>query len=107
MTGCEAPTPPDSDNDLEPPNDTIPPSPTVSEDPLDTGMMDEPEQPELEIGRQKARAAVSQLHPPEMLAKWCTGLKKANIKVVENIRNHYAVPPGTQLWQVMFHVKDI
>ena len=105
MTGCEAPTPPDSDNDLEPQNDAIPPSPTVSEDPPD--MMDELEQPEPEIGRQKARAAVSQLHPPEMLAKLCTGLKKANIKVVENIRNHYAVPPGTQLWQVMFHVKDI
>ncbi len=32
----------------------------------------EPEQPV--TGRQKARAAVSQLHPPEMLAKLCNGL---------------------------------
>ena len=31
-----------------------------------------------------------------MLAKLCTGFKKANIKIVESVRGHYAVPPGTQ-----------
>ena len=31
-----------------------------------------------------------------MLAKLCTGFKKANVKIIENIRGHYAVPPGTQ-----------
>jgi hypothetical protein len=40
----------------------------------------EPEQPV--TGRQKARAAVSKLHSPEMLAKLCTGFKKAIIKIV-------------------------
>jgi hypothetical protein len=31
-----------------------------------------------------------------MPAKLCTGFKKANIKIVESIWDHYAVPPGTQ-----------
>ncbi len=39
----------------------------------------EPEQPV--TGRQKARAAVSKLHPPEMLVKLCTGFKKAISKL--------------------------
>ncbi len=38
-----------------------------------------PEQPV--TGRQKARAAVSKLYPPETLAKLCTGLKKASIEL--------------------------
>ena len=46
--------------------------------------------------RKKARAAVMELRPPEMLAKLCNGLKKGNVKIVENIPGHYAVPPGTQ-----------
>ena len=52
----------------------------------------EPEQPV--TGRQKARAAVSQLHPPEMLAKLCTGFKRANIKIVESVRDEYAALLG-------------
>ena len=47
-------------------------------------------------GRQKTRAAVSQLHPPEMLAKLCTGFKRAKIKIVDIVWDHYAVPPGKQ-----------
>ena len=89
MTGCDAPTPPDSDDDM---------IPLVSGENSDA--IDEPdslpEQPEPQTGRQKARAEVTQLHPPEMLAKLCTGFKKANVKIIENIRGHYAVPPGTQ-----------
>jgi hypothetical protein len=46
--------------------------------------------------RKKARAAVMKLHPSEMVAKLCNGLKKGNVKIVENIPGHYAVPPGTQ-----------
>ncbi len=48
---------------------------------------DEPELPEPEIrtGRQKARAAVIKLHPPEMFAKLCNSFKKGNIRIVENI----------------------
>jgi hypothetical protein len=37
-----------------------------------------------------------ELHPPEMLAKLCSGFKKGNVRIVENIRGHYAVPTGTQ-----------
>ncbi len=66
---------------------------------------DKPElpEPEIQTGRQKARAAVMELHPPEMLAKFpemlaklCKGLKKGDTRIVENIPGHYAVPPGTQ-----------
>ena len=85
MTGCDAPTPLDSDDDM---------IPSVSGETPD--VIDEPEQPEPQSGRQKAIDAVTQLHPPEMLAKLCTGFKKANVKIVENVRGHYAVPPGTQ-----------
>ncbi len=58
----------------------------------------EPERPEppTHTGRQKAGAAVTELHPPEMLASLCTGFKKGNIRIIENIRCHYAVPPGAQ-----------
>ena len=31
-----------------------------------------------------------------MLAKLCTGFKKSNVKIIEKVRCHYAVPPGTQ-----------
>ena len=85
MTGCDAPTPPVSDDDM---------IPSVSGETAD--VIDEPEQPEPQTGRLKARAAVTQLHPPEMLAKLCTGFKKANVKIIEKVRGHYAVPPGTQ-----------
>jgi len=71
-----------------------PPVPAYSEPDELQDLNDEPEQPAPQAGRQKAMAAVSQLHPPEMLAKLCTGFKKANIKIVENVRDHYAVPPG-------------
>ena len=47
-------------------------------------------------GTQETRATVSQLLPPEMLAKLCTGFKKANIEIEECVRDHYAVSPGTQ-----------
>jgi hypothetical protein len=56
------------------------------------------EQPESQIGWQKARAGVMQLHPAETLAKLCTGFKKANMRIVGSIQGHYAVPQleGTQ-----------
>ena len=82
------------------PDALAPPSSSVNDfEPEDSPVVnDEPELPEPEIrtGRQKARAAVMELHPPEMLAKLCSGFKKGNVRIVENIRGHYAVPPGTQ-----------
>ena len=100
MTGCHAPTPPDSEDETALPDALGPPSSSVNDlEPEDSPLVnDEPELPEPEIrtGRQKARAAVMELHPPEMLAKLCSGFKKGNVRIVENIRGHYAVPPGTQ-----------
>ena len=64
------------------------------EEPEDSPVVnDEAELPEPEIrtGRQRV-----ELRPPEMLAKLCNGLKKGNIRIVENMPGHYAVPPGTQ-----------
>jgi hypothetical protein len=99
--GGDVPTPPNSDDERNAPalTDAAPIRPEDSEQPQ--GMNDgEPEHdqvPEQPVtGRQKARAAASKLYPPETLAKLCTGLKKANIEIVESIWNHYAVPPGTQ-----------
>ena len=100
MTGCDAPTPPDSEDEMAQPDALAPPSSSVNDlEPEDSSLVnDEPELPEPDIrtGRQKARAAVMELHPPEMLAKLCNGLKKGNIRMVENIPGHYAVPPGTE-----------
>jgi hypothetical protein len=99
--GGDDPTPPDSEDERDALalTDEAPIRPEDSKEPQ--GMNDgeperdpEPEQPV--TGRQTTIAAVSQLHPPEMLAKLCTGFKKANIKIVDSVRDHYAVPPGTQ-----------
>ena len=84
MTGCDAPTPPDSDDDMIPSVSGENPDAIDEPDSL-------PEQPEPQTGRQKAKAAVTQLHPPEMLAKLCTDFKKTNINIIENVRCHYAV----------------
>ena len=99
--GGDVPTQHNSDDERDAPalTDAAPIRPEDSEEPQ--GMNDgehehEPEQPVTGLGRQRARAAVSQLHPPEMLAKLCTGFKKANIKILESVWDHYAVPPGTQ-----------
>ena len=58
MSGCEAPTPPDSHDDMISSNDAVPPD-----------VNDEPEQPETQTGWQKTRAAVTQRNHPEMLAE--------------------------------------
>ena len=49
-----------------------------------------------QIGRQKAVAAVSNVHPPDMLAKLTWALKKSNLRVIEDVRSHYAVSAGEQ-----------
>ena len=103
MTGYDAPTPPDNEDEMAQPDALAPPSSSLNDlEPEDSSLVnDEPELPEPDFrtevtGRQKARAAVMELHPPDMLAKLCNGLKKGNIRIVENIPGHYAVPPGTQ-----------
>ena len=37
-----------------------------------------------QIGRQKAVAAVSNVHPPEMIAKFAFAIKKSNLRVIED-----------------------
>ncbi len=81
---------------MDPQNEFVPFSPSDSEPVYPPIVKDEPEQPEPKTGRQKARAEVMQLHPSQILTNLCTGFKKANMGIVENIRNHYAVPQGTQ-----------
>ena len=49
-----------------------------------------------QIGRQTAVAAVSNVHPPEMLAKLTWALKKSSLRVIEDVRSHYAVSAGEQ-----------
>ena len=49
-----------------------------------------------QVGRQKAVAAVSNVHPPDMLAKLTCALKKSNLRVIEDVRSHYAVSAGEQ-----------
>ena len=80
--GGDVPTLPDSDDERDAPalTDAAPIRPEDSEEPQ--GMNDgepehdpEPEQPV--TGRQKARAAVSQLHSPEMLAKFLHWLQES------------------------------
>ncbi len=85
--GGDVPTPPDSDDERDAPalTDAVPIRPEDSQEPQGIMMNDgetehdpEPEQPV--TGRQKARAAVSQLHPPEMLAKLCEGQRRAKAR---------------------------
>ena len=49
-----------------------------------------------QIGRQKAVAVVSNVHPPDMIAKLICALKKSNLRVIEDVRSHYAVSAGEQ-----------
>ncbi len=46
--------------------------------------------------RQKGRAAVMQVNPPEMIAKLIAGLKKSTLRIVEDVRSHYAVSAEEQ-----------
>ena len=41
-------------------------------------------------------AVVSNVHPPDMIAKLICALKKSNLRVIEDVRSHYAVSAGEQ-----------
>ena len=52
---------------------------------------------EHQSGRQKASALLHPFHPPTVIAKSCSGAFKRNTRrISEDVRGHYAVPPGTQ-----------
>ena len=41
-----------------------------------------------QIGRQKAVAVVSNVHPPDMIAKLICALKKSSLRVIEDVRSN-------------------
>ena len=100
MTGAKASTPPDSDDenflhnfDFQPQGDE---EDVPQDDESDVSHSQNNELPLPQTGRQKAMASVNQVHPPEMIAKLTAGLKKATIKVIEDVRSHYAVSDKEQ-----------
>ncbi len=95
MTGAKAPTPPDSEDEnlehnseFEPENDEDN-LPEIDEN--DVSRSQNYEQPSPQTGRQKAVASVNQVHPPAMIAKLTAGLKISTMKIIEDVRSHYAV----------------
>ena len=92
---ADAPTPPDSDGDMnlcpdiEPECDQDPsPGPEIE---------DQLEEHQPLPGRQKASAQLEPIHPPTVIAKLCSSaFKKSTRRILENVRGNYAVPPGTQ-----------
>jgi hypothetical protein len=100
LTFAKASTPPDSDNenflhnsDFQPQSDE---EDLPQNDESNVSRSQNDELPLPQTGRQKAMASVNQVHPPAMIAKLTTGLKKATMKVVEDVRSHYAVSDKEQ-----------
>ncbi len=97
MTGAQAPTPPDSEDenlehnsDFEPENneDNLP---EIDENDVSRSQNYELPSPQTQAGRQKAVASVNQVHPPAMIAKLTAGLKITTMKILEDVCSHYAV----------------
>ena len=100
MTGAKASTPPDSDNenflhnvDFQPQVDE---EDVPQDDESDVSRSQNDELPLPQTGRQKAMASVNRVHPPEMIAKLSSGFKKATMKIIEDVRSHYAVSDKEQ-----------
>jgi hypothetical protein len=100
LTGAKASTPPDSEDenvlhnfDFQPQSDE---EDLPQNDENDVSHSQNDELPLPQTGRQKAMASVNQVHPPAMIAKLTAGLKKATMKVVEDVRSHYAVSEKEQ-----------
>ncbi len=101
MAGCDASTPPDSEDDasmLQLGGQHQPENLTHNE--MEGNGEDDNDQPDLDEpgGRQKAHASFKQLrHPPELIVNLCGPLKKSNVRVVENLRCHFDIPLGMLL----------
>ena len=92
---ADAPTPPGSDGDMNLCPDI---EPECDQDPS-PGPEIEEQREELEplSGRQKASAQLKPIHPPTVIAKLCSSaFKKSTRRILENVRENYAVPPGKQ-----------
>ncbi len=68
----------------------------------DSPVVNDKPEPEIQTGRQKARAAVMKLHEPSFSRNACQIVQWfGNIRIVENIHCHYAVPPGIQPYGIL------
>ena len=100
VTGGKISTPPDSDDDcIQPDLDVFSQNearvePQINHLDLSPPQTNQPQLPQ--TGRQKVVASVNTVHPPAMLAKLTAGLKKSTIRVVEDVRSHYAVSASEQ-----------
>ena len=102
-TGGKASTPPDSDDDSiqhelddDQPRDANDDPQFHDNDPIvpQNVVYDQP-CPQTRT-RQKGMAAVMKVNPPDMIAKLTAGLKKTTLRIVEDIRSHYAVSAEEQ-----------
>ena len=101
VTVSHATTPPDSDD--ERPSGPQPilndqPSYEDNETPYDENDIPLP-LPQVEVhrtGRQKAVATVEKVHPPAIISRLTAALNKSTLRIVENVRGHYAVSGGEQ-----------
>ena len=91
---ADAPTPPDSDGDMNLCPDI---EPECDQDPSPGPEIEEQlEEHQPLSGRQKASAQLEPIHPPTVIAKLCSSaFKKSTRRILENVRGNYAVPPGT------------
>jgi hypothetical protein len=104
MAGCDASTPPDSEDDASPSMLQLGgQDQTLANNEMEGNGQDhndQPDQPNLDeppACRQKANAVFKQLlHPPELVAKLCGPLKKSNVRIVENVlvSNSCCIPPN-------------
>ena len=92
---ADAPTPPDSDGDMNLCPDI---EPECDQDPSPGPEMEKQlEKHQPLSGRQKASAQLEPIHPPTVIAKLCSSaFKNSTRRTLENVRGNYAVPPGTQ-----------
>ena len=92
---ADAPTPPDSDGDMNLCPDI---QPERDQDPSPVPEIEEQlEEHQPLPGRQKASAQLEPIHPPTVIAKLCSSaFKKSTRRILENVHGNYAVPPGTQ-----------
>jgi hypothetical protein len=107
MAGCDASTPPDTEDDASPSMFQLgAQDQTLANNEMEGNGQDhndQPDQPQANMpvdeqpgGRQKANASFKQLlHPPELISKLCGPLKKSKVRIVENVRGHFDVPLGT------------
>jgi hypothetical protein len=102
LIGGKASTPPDSDEDSnqleldgDQPRDANDYPQFNDNDPLIPQNVVN-ERPCPQTGRQKGMAAVMKVNPPEMIAKLTAGFKKSTIRMVEDVRSHYAVSAEEQ-----------